>query len=41
MHSVHIAALKGGHWYYGYQSIKGLSYEVNIRGLRKELVLEL
>jgi len=35
------AALNGVNWYYSNPPIKGLDYEMDVRGLRKELVIEI
>ncbi len=35
------AALQGVNWYYSNPPIKGLAYEMDMRGIRKELVLEI
>ncbi len=35
------AALQGVTWYYSNPPIKGLVYEMDMRGVRKELVMEL
>lgn len=35
------ASLQGVNWYYSNPPIKGLDYEMDVRGIRKELILEL